>query len=279
MLRLRNKLLPLCHLKEFCSSAMPTATSGFVVVIAGRQPGVRHRRRRRVPHRGNRHQADVVEAAAHRGIFRHHHPRRRLGHHDHRSEWRRASARPRRARRHGRGDQNRKQSEETAADETVALLVFRAGSQQPKAVPLSLVTRLEEIDCRRIEISDGRHLVQYRDQLMPLLRIDTDAELKQEGAQPILVFSDHGRSMGLVVDEIVDIVEDKLDIEVGERPPRHARLCRGQGRYHRDHRCRPLPAAGIRRLVPPPRCGERRGRAQRSAGRRLAPSSATCWRR
>jgi two-component system chemotaxis sensor kinase CheA len=35
-----------------------------------------------------------------------------------------------------------------------------------------------------------------------------------EGAQPILVFSDDGRSMGLVVDEIIDIVEERLTIEV-----------------------------------------------------------------
>ena len=97
--------------------------------------------------------------------------------------------------------------------------MFRAGSPQPKAVPLSLVSRLEEIDCRRIEISDGRHLVQYRDQLMPLLRVDTQAGIKQEGAQPILVFSDDGRSMGLVVDEIVDIVEERLDIEVASDRP------------------------------------------------------------
>ncbi|MFZ3358804.1 MAG: chemotaxis protein CheW [Xanthobacteraceae bacterium] len=112
-----------------------------------------------------------------------------------------------------------KHGAEVVADDAVSLLVFRAGSQRPKAVPLSLVTRLEEIDCRRIEISDGRHLVQYRDQLMPLLRIDSETGLKKEGAQPILVFSDHGRSMGLVVDEIVDIVEDKLDIEVTSNRP------------------------------------------------------------
>ena len=37
--------------------------------------------------------------------------------------------------------------------------------------------------------------------------------------QPLLVFSDSGRSMGLVVDEIVDIVEDNLDIEVGSAVP------------------------------------------------------------
>jgi two-component system chemotaxis sensor kinase CheA len=108
---------------------------------------------------------------------------------------------------------------ETQQENTVALLVFRAGSQQPKAVPLSLVTRLEEIDCRKIEISDGRHLVQYRDQLMPLLRIDTASGLKSDGAQPILVFSDRDRSMGLVVDEIIDIVEDRLDIEVASDSP------------------------------------------------------------
>jgi two-component system chemotaxis sensor kinase CheA len=112
-----------------------------------------------------------------------------------------------------------RESEEAASENAVSLLVFRAGSQRPKAVPLSLVTRLEEIDCRRIEISDGRYLVQYRDQLMPLLRIDDETGLKKEGAQPILVFSDHGRSMGLVVDEIVDIVEDKLDIEVASQRP------------------------------------------------------------
>jgi two-component system chemotaxis sensor kinase CheA len=112
------------------------------------------------------------------------------------------------------------QSREDDSDEdTVSLLVFRAGSQQPKAVPLSLITRLEEIDCRKIESSDGKHLVQYRDQLMPLLRIDDQTELKKEGAQPVLVFSEHGRSMGLVADEIVDIVEEKLDIEVSSDRP------------------------------------------------------------
>ncbi|MGA8614239.1 MAG: hybrid sensor histidine kinase/response regulator [Xanthobacteraceae bacterium] len=114
---------------------------------------------------------------------------------------------------------DRDDREEAWADDVVSLLVFRAGSHQPKAVPLSLVTRLEEIDSRKIEISDGRHLVQYRNQLMPLLRIDTKSNLKQEGAQPILVFSDRGRSMGLLVDEIVDIVEDRLNIEVASEQP------------------------------------------------------------
>jgi two-component system chemotaxis sensor kinase CheA len=102
-----------------------------------------------------------------------------------------------------------------ADDRTTSLLVFRAGSAQPKAVPLALITRLEEIDARKIELSNGRHMVQYRGQLMPLVSMNESVRVKGEGAQPLLVFSDGARSMALVVDEIVDIVEDRLDIQVG----------------------------------------------------------------
>ena len=94
-----------------------------------------------------------------------------------------------------------------------SLLVFRAGSSQPKAVPLALVTRLEEIAVEKIEVSNGRHMVQYREQLMPLVEIE-GVSIRDSGVQPILVFADDGRSMGLVVDEIIDIVEEQLSIEV-----------------------------------------------------------------
>jgi two-component system chemotaxis sensor kinase CheA len=103
----------------------------------------------------------------------------------------------------------------TAAEQKTSLLVFRAGSAQPKAVPLALITRLEEVDAHTIELSNGRHMVQYRGQLMPLVSMDDSVRVKGEGAQPLLVFSDGARSMALVVDEIVDIVEDRLDVQVG----------------------------------------------------------------
>jgi two-component system chemotaxis sensor kinase CheA len=102
---------------------------------------------------------------------------------------------------------------------TESLLLFRAGSPQPRAVLLSLVTRLEEIDVGRIEKSNGRSLVQYRGQLMPLVAVGDDVRIKSSGKQPLLVFSDEGRSMALLVDEIVDIVEQRLDIElISEQP-------------------------------------------------------------
>ncbi|MDX5595392.1 hybrid sensor histidine kinase/response regulator [Pseudovibrio sp. SPO723] len=99
-------------------------------------------------------------------------------------------------------------------DAPISMLLFRAGSAEPKAVPLSLVTRLEEFDVSKIERSNGRDLVQYRGTLMPLVYINESAQHKSEGTQPMLVFSDSGRSMGLVVDDIVDIVEDRMKIEV-----------------------------------------------------------------
>jgi hypothetical protein len=46
------------------------------------------------------------------------------------------------------------------------------------------------------------------------------------------VFADDGRSMGLVVDEIIDIVEEKLNIEVAGQPGRHPGLGRDQGPGH-----------------------------------------------
>jgi two-component system chemotaxis sensor kinase CheA len=110
---------------------------------------------------------------------------------------------------------------ESAADDakTESLLVFRAGSPHPKAVLLSLVTRLEEIDVKTIETSGGRAMVQYRGQLMPLVPANADVRIKQSGAQPLLVFSNGGRSMGLIVDEIVDIVEERLDIALASERP------------------------------------------------------------
>ncbi|MFZ8368828.1 hypothetical protein ACO1LQ_14000, partial [Staphylococcus aureus] len=59
-----------------------------------------------------------------------------------------------------------------SGEQLTSLLVFRAGTAQPKAVPLALVTRLEEIAADKIEISNGRYMVQYRDQLMPLVQME-----------------------------------------------------------------------------------------------------------
>ncbi len=101
------------------------------------------------------------------------------------------------------------------ADERMRFLVFRVGNEEPKAVLLSLVARLEEIERETIKHSNGRMAMQYRGQLRPLVTLQDDFELGESGRQSILVFSDNEYSMGLVVDEIIDIVEDELNVELG----------------------------------------------------------------
>ncbi|MBW7852045.1 MAG: chemotaxis protein CheW [Rhodospirillales bacterium] len=105
------------------------------------------------------------------------------------------------------------------AGERTSLLVFRTGGQDLKAVPLALVARLEEIDLTTVEHSHGKPVVQYRGHLMPLISIDPYYQMQSEGSQPVLVFSDRERSMGLVVDEIVDIVDEHLKVQLAVNQP------------------------------------------------------------
>jgi len=118
-----------------------------------------------------------------------------------------------------RAGETTKHVREEHVDDRVALLLFRAGDNTPKAVPLALVARLEEIDQSAIEYSNSRPMIQYRGQLMPLVPIRPDVTFGHEGKRPVLVFSDRDRTMGLAVDEIVDIVDDRLNVELGADKP------------------------------------------------------------
>ncbi|MCA3419173.1 MAG: hybrid sensor histidine kinase/response regulator [Roseomonas sp.] len=101
------------------------------------------------------------------------------------------------------------------SDSSTSLLLFRAGDQTPKAVPLGLVARLEDIPVERIEMSGGTPVVQYRGQLMPMVPIAGHWEAPESGRQAVLVFTEGQRSMGLMVDEILDVVEEPLIIQPG----------------------------------------------------------------
>ncbi|HYZ24385.1 MAG TPA: chemotaxis protein CheW [Rhodopila sp.] len=105
----------------------------------------------------------------------------------------------------------------TSGDRT-AMLLFRTGGSPRMGVPLSLVARLEHIPREKIELSCGSPVTQYRGRLMPLIALDGGAD-QQKPTQPLLVFADGERSMGLMVDEIIDVIEDRLNIELaGVRP-------------------------------------------------------------
>jgi len=114
-------------------------------------------------------------------------------------------------------DQDEKQT--LGADEGYqrnAVLLFQYGANGRMAIDLSLVARLEEFPRETIEVAGDREVVQYRGQIMPLIRVSDVLENKRspagEGSQEslhVVVYADQGRSsVGLVVDRILDIVEE-----------------------------------------------------------------------
>src|SRR5256886_3271538 len=97
-----------------------------------------------------------------------------------------------------------------AAGSAQRVLVTGIGDRRV-AIPLDTVTRLEELERSRIEHAGSRQVVQYRDEILPLVRLaDLLGAIPDESGDtvPVVVYSERGRSVALVVDKIVDIVEE-----------------------------------------------------------------------
>jgi two-component system chemotaxis sensor kinase CheA len=97
------------------------------------------------------------------------------------------------------------------------LLVLGVGKHRRLALPISQVARLEKIAPHMIEQADHQEVVQYRGAILPLIRLAKmlDVEpltLAEEAMLQVVVYSEKGRSVGLIVDRIVDIVEAVLDV-------------------------------------------------------------------
>ena len=104
------------------------------------------------------------------------------------------------------------------ADARQALLLFEAGQGSRMAIPLSMVARLEEFPNSAVEHSGSQEVVRYRGQILPLIRVAKHvpavgtAATENEPMQ-VVVYAEDGRSVGLVVGKINDIVEEAITIE------------------------------------------------------------------
>ncbi|WP_255733385.1 chemotaxis protein CheA [Cellulomonas sp. ACRRI] len=98
-----------------------------------------------------------------------------------------------------------------AVRDTQQVLVVGIGGGRQVAMPLASVARLEHVQADQVEYVGGREVVQYRGTILPLARLDRilGAYGSEESSELLLVvYSRAGRSVGLVVKEIVDIVDD-----------------------------------------------------------------------
>ncbi len=103
--------------------------------------------------------------------------------------------------------------------EKTTLLIFKLDGERLMAVPLALVSRLEERGSHKIEKCGNKDVIQYRNSLLPLVSPYGAVTHSDQSTQMIIVFSEGSRSMGLLVDEIIDIVEEPLDIHIQTNMP------------------------------------------------------------
>jgi two-component system, chemotaxis family, sensor kinase CheA len=103
------------------------------------------------------------------------------------------------------------------ANDQQTLLLFSVGAADRMAIPLNSVGRLEQLPSRDVEYSGGQEVIQYRGQIMPLVRLsnvfNTVAATDESDTLPVVVYTRQGRSVGLVVGRILDIVEDRVVLE------------------------------------------------------------------
>ncbi len=97
------------------------------------------------------------------------------------------------------------------------ILLFRSGTYSRIALPLSMVARLEEFPQDSIERAAGQAVVQYRDHILPLVSLNAvlsgggDADSLARDPLQVVVIKEDERMLGMVVDEILDIIEDRLE--------------------------------------------------------------------
>jgi two-component system chemotaxis sensor kinase CheA len=95
------------------------------------------------------------------------------------------------------------------------MLLAAIGGGRRVAIPLDTVTRLEQVRTEAVERVGNREVVQYRGAILPMVRLDrhlgaygeTDREVLE-----VIVYADHGRSVAIVVEEILDIVDGETAV-------------------------------------------------------------------
>jgi two-component system chemotaxis sensor kinase CheA len=103
---------------------------------------------------------------------------------------------------------------DAAADTVDQVLLAGIGDGRQVAIPLSMVTRLEQVAANRVERVGRREVIQYRGGILPTVRLDQHlhaTNVRADDELTVIVYTSGGRSVALVVQDIVDIV-DGVDV-------------------------------------------------------------------
>ncbi|MCZ2821502.1 chemotaxis protein CheA [Modestobacter sp. VKM Ac-2977] len=102
-----------------------------------------------------------------------------------------------------------------AVQERQRMLLAAIGGGRRVAIPLDTVTRLEQVRSETVERVGSREVVQYRGAILPIVRLDRHlgafGDTERETLE-VIVYADHGRSVAIVVEEILDIVDGEASV-------------------------------------------------------------------
>ncbi len=102
------------------------------------------------------------------------------------------------------------------------VVLFRIGRAAMQALPATLVQRIDSVRESDLERVDGGHVARIGGRLAPVL-IEPGQVWPAAAPglpapfKPLLLVGEGEASVGIVVDEIVDIVEERLDVQIGGR--------------------------------------------------------------
>lgn len=98
-----------------------------------------------------------------------------------------------------------------------SLLLFAIGESGRMAIPLSMVARLEEFPATAVERTGNQEVVQYRGEIITLIRLSEvlhrPSAVDMTAPIQTVVYSHGQRSVGLVIDQILDIVDEGVQIQ------------------------------------------------------------------
>ena len=105
-----------------------------------------------------------------------------------------------------------------SGEPTQTLLVVDLGDARRFALPTSMVARLEKVSGSVVEYTDGREVIQYRGEILPVVRLSNvfgaaDSESSHPEELQIIVYAEEDYSCGFAVNRIVDIVETELRLK------------------------------------------------------------------
>ncbi len=103
------------------------------------------------------------------------------------------------------------------AEETYFILLFDIGKERI-ALPIALISRLDKVKANEIQISGGKEVIIYKNEVVPIIRLDNYLPIEKIPPQDeyiVLFFTEREKTCGILCSQIVDTIETSLDVEEG----------------------------------------------------------------